>query len=174
MECPKCGYMLSPFDKECPRCARYADRGLPPPSGLKLPPDIDPEPVQEWPPAIHFCDICGAALKEEMRFCGTCGVATNPGERAVLAGIAPVAEPSPSPGWIALMWILTAVAWLIGISGAAGLGLLIDFFACLIAILMASSRSRTERTNGQVKLWLELAGFIIAFLIAAGNSSQNY
>jgi hypothetical protein len=25
MECPKCGYMLSPFDVHCPRCAHLAD-----------------------------------------------------------------------------------------------------------------------------------------------------
>lgn len=39
MECPDCGYMLSAFDKECPRCKVYGGKALPPaPITLALPP----------------------------------------------------------------------------------------------------------------------------------------
>jgi len=28
MQCPECGYQLTPFDKDCPRCRNFASKGL--------------------------------------------------------------------------------------------------------------------------------------------------
>jgi len=37
MQCPECGYQLTPFDKDCPRCKNFASRGLK---------AVKPEPVE--------------------------------------------------------------------------------------------------------------------------------
>ena len=45
MQCPECGYQLTPFDRDCPRCKNFASKGL---KAAK------PEPVElnfEVPPA---------------------------------------------------------------------------------------------------------------------------
>ena len=42
MNCPDCKYIMSPFDVECPRCARYNT------------PHPAPQPVAELPPPVAF------------------------------------------------------------------------------------------------------------------------
>jgi len=39
MECPKCGYVMQPFEESCPRCARL---GPPQPAAPAAPPDAQP------------------------------------------------------------------------------------------------------------------------------------
>jgi hypothetical protein len=52
MECPKCGYVLSPFDIECPRCKKYPDAPkLAPPTAPKDNAPVVLEPAQ-WPPPL--------------------------------------------------------------------------------------------------------------------------
>jgi len=38
MDCPKCGYDMSPFDAECPRCRRLAAEGKSPAAAAAHPP----------------------------------------------------------------------------------------------------------------------------------------
>lgn len=56
MDCPRCGYALSPFDRECPRCARDAQAEKLDP-GPKVPPssaaywELGPSPPSRRAPA---------------------------------------------------------------------------------------------------------------------------
>lgn len=56
MDCPDCGYVLSPFDKECPRCEKLGRRIYGEPSPMAdpnwrpaLPPVGNPEPLPAVP-----------------------------------------------------------------------------------------------------------------------------
>jgi hypothetical protein len=48
MECPVCGYVMSPFDDECPRCKRMAAKAPPEPATA---PEAPPEPGPPLPVA---------------------------------------------------------------------------------------------------------------------------
>ncbi len=37
MQCPDCGYQMTPFDKECPRCKNFASKGIK---------SVKPEPIE--------------------------------------------------------------------------------------------------------------------------------
>lgn len=54
MQCPNCGYMMSPFDKDCVRCARLGEKRtvvLP----QVMPPPLPPQPTQAiQPPPMPF------------------------------------------------------------------------------------------------------------------------
>lgn len=58
MKCPKCDYLMSAFDSECPKChgkgiARLAPTNLPPA------PPPSPVVVQANDPALIYCSNCG-------------------------------------------------------------------------------------------------------------------
>lgn len=83
MQCPACGYALSPFDEQCPRCKNFADKGIQPlvrvivppegavdsshlPSAAMAPmvlPPMPPERVYEslptLPHGVLSCIVCG-------------------------------------------------------------------------------------------------------------------
>jgi hypothetical protein len=63
MECPKCGYVLQPFETECPRCARLAEQKC---------------SVCGRTGVVGRCRECGAAV------CEACAVSVN-GERCCSA-----------------------------------------------------------------------------------------
>jgi uncharacterized membrane protein YvbJ len=44
MECPKCGYMMTQFEKDCPKCARIAKNPPPPIAPIVVPPAAPAKP----------------------------------------------------------------------------------------------------------------------------------
>lgn len=59
MTCPTCGYVLEPFDKECPRCKRFAEaqaqqaaqptaQPWTPPAPAQQSPYYEPDPAPSW------------------------------------------------------------------------------------------------------------------------------
>lgn len=84
MECPDCGYMLSAFDKECPRCKVYGGKALPrarpelvpvdPPHQVSLPPMPEPEVIR--PEILSSAPpLNPAALPEGALSCPVCASA---------------------------------------------------------------------------------------------------
>ena len=92
MKCPDCGYILSPFDRTCPRCDDLKRRG--PQALIPLKP-VPPSPqdtgaVTPLPASpAAFCVHCGTPAHPEASFCGRCGR----GLPAPAPPSAPVAEP---------------------------------------------------------------------------------
>lgn len=67
MLCPNCGYMMSAFDKDCPRCkalARSPQLG----KTVQLPPRDDAARYH-----ADKCPRCGASLVPGLQLCTTCG-----------------------------------------------------------------------------------------------------
>lgn len=63
MTCPKCGYVMSVFEKECPRCEQLKKQALTKPT---------PPATDALPDRIH-CTQCGEANAPAARFCVRCG-----------------------------------------------------------------------------------------------------
>lgn len=78
MQCPDCGYVMSAFDKECPRCKNFTAQGKRSPTHLKpLPPEeaaylVDTSqpiiPTKQTPP-----DKPAQMLSAELLACAVCG-----------------------------------------------------------------------------------------------------
>ena len=178
MTCPACGYMMTAFDKDCPRCERI---GKPQKSCLKcgtsaaVKEEVCPrcrhrfgEPVEipESVAAPSLPDI-GTLDRETVRQIAQEVVAAS-GQAAGM----PVVQSRPvnsHPGRICVMWFLTAIAWMAFLGGAAAVGVLIDLAAVIVAITLAASASSTDKSNGWIKLSLEIVAFFVAF---ASSASQ--
>lgn len=68
MTCPQCGYVLSSFDKTCPRCEEMKKR-----QAQQTPPV---QPTVEQPvaaPTPVYCSRCGMANAAAASFCPRCG-----------------------------------------------------------------------------------------------------
>lgn len=61
MTCPECGYLLSPLEKTCPRCAHFAQQ-----ASQKAPPQSDPPPLK-------VCPQCGQTAILKAPACPRCG-----------------------------------------------------------------------------------------------------
>lgn len=66
MDCPKCGYEMSPFDAECPRCKRMAAMGKDP-AGASLAVGPSPliatgAPLVASPPLLRAGAFVGSAM----------------------------------------------------------------------------------------------------------------
>lgn len=175
---------MSAFDKDCPRCASYKKRGLPPPALLKVPRDIDPEPVQETitspmpkqqsvlPQVPHLsglaCATCHAPLVAGSLFCNGCGMqftqtvpmATQNGQKQERAD-----------GGIFLMWLFTILAWVFGVGINPLVGFGVDLIALILAVVLVTGTNQAGKTNAKVKFGLEVFAFLAAFLQAASRTS---
>lgn len=100
MECPKCGYMMDAFEKDCPRCKRFESLGMtleksspvlearptathqaPAPS-IQRPIPSPANTVLQQPPQYKevdeiFCPSCGRRVKRDAVICVACGVPIN-------------------------------------------------------------------------------------------------
>lgn len=184
MDCPDCGYMLSAFDKDCPRCRNI---GKPQKSCLKCgtssgvretvcvrcshrfgdPVETVPqarESTQLGAPHTNLSTVDRDTLKEIVK-----EVVSS--EHVPQSAAQPM--PQSHPGRIVMMWLLSLVAWLAMIAGGVPLGLLIDVVSIIIAFTLVGSRSSTDKTNGWIKLILESISFVVAFVNAA-NMNQRY
>ena len=91
MECPKCGYVLGPFESECPRCARLASQ---------------PCDLCGRPGTVGKCEECGKAIcsacsvtAEERRLCSVCAPVSLAAARGASAEIQ-AEPPLPGPGFV--------------------------------------------------------------------------
>lgn len=55
MDCPKCGFVMSDFDVECPRCKRMREKAAKEPSPAAAPPP-PPPPAMAPPPPVSAVD----------------------------------------------------------------------------------------------------------------------
>ncbi len=183
MDCPDCGYMLSAFDKDCPRCLNI---GKPQKSCLKCgtssgireivcvrcthrfgdPVDTAPEAetsVRTDASHANISSVDRETLKEIVK-------EVVYSEHVPQTAVRLVAQ--SHPGRIVMMWLLSLVAWLAFIAGGVPLGLLIDVVSVIIAFTLIGSRSSTDKTNGWIKLALETVSFFVAFVNASNISHQ--
>ena len=184
MDCPDCGYMLSAFDKDCPRCQNI---GKPQKSCLRCGTSSDVRETVCVKCAHRFGDPVEAiAQAKENTHPGTPHANLSTLDRETLKEIvkevvsskyipqaAIQSVPQSHPGRIVMMWLLSLVAWLAIISGGIPLGLLVDVVSIVIAFTLVGSRSSTDKTNGWIKLILESISFVVAFVNAA-NTNQRY
>ncbi len=63
MECPRCGYALSAFDRDCPRCAHLGKPISPPPP---LPPPPPPTASSLDPALAIRCYRCGIRFNRSL------------------------------------------------------------------------------------------------------------
>lgn len=85
MQCPKCGYALSPFDKECPRCARMVAAPAAP---------VAPSAQDQG----AACPGCGRIVSPQDAFCPGCGAVLSGAKQAVAkAAAGPPAQVEPHP-----------------------------------------------------------------------------
>jgi RNA polymerase subunit RPABC4/transcription elongation factor Spt4 len=81
MTCSSCGYMMGPFDKNCPRCQNLP-RTAPPPPQTPVPQIPLSEPVQATTPALPatmmLCPACGKSMSRKARACPQCGESFEP------------------------------------------------------------------------------------------------
>ncbi len=72
MQCPKCGYAMDSFDKECPRCHGRGTTG----QSSSPQPAASTEPAPPPAPAGYsysrFCPHCGAGMSIKMQYCPSC------------------------------------------------------------------------------------------------------
>ncbi len=184
MTCPDCGYMMTAFEKDCPRCERI---GKPQRSCLKCGTSsgmrevacqrcghrfgdpLEPLARAETPPEhAVFQGSISALDRDEMRRIAEEVVAV----KAAPVTIPPSFMPLPNFGLIVTMWLLTGIAWSAFLLGVASFGLLMDAIAVVVAIVLANSRSRGDKANGWVKITLEAIAFVVA-LVNAGSSHSG-
>ena len=79
MQCPLCGYAMSAFDVECPRCHGKGQPQQDTPPKVVIPSQSPPQahwiqPAQSHPMAVPvFCRYCGYQNQIEDLFCANCG-----------------------------------------------------------------------------------------------------
>jgi RNA polymerase subunit RPABC4/transcription elongation factor Spt4 len=76
MTCSSCGYMMSPFDKNCPRCQNLP-RTAPPPPPVALP-EPPAAPAATLPATMMLCPSCGNSMSRKARACPQCGESFEP------------------------------------------------------------------------------------------------
>lgn len=64
MDCPKCGYSLNAFDKDCPRCRRIAAEDFAKSPIAVWPPTIAGQPAPATPPTVVFAAPMAPALDD--------------------------------------------------------------------------------------------------------------
>ncbi len=179
MNCPDCGFVLSPFDKSCPRCATFANKGRHPPPLLSGP--VRPETLAEEmaaipeirpaPPATSdfACSNCGKTLAGGTRYCPNCGLAFGqevPASRGFVPIVATAKQAEQNHvSTVVAMWMLSVIAFVSVISDAVGLGLFLDFLALGMGFRLLSSPLPYDRWHGQAKLVLEFVAFVIAVMV---------
>lgn len=189
MTCPTCGFVMSPFDRDCPRCianrksrtARISTEPPPQEESLKILhplPVADAEPAKpHLAPSSTYCTNCGEIVMQGSNFCRRCGAPQGqysqvPDPNANYAWFAPQGQPAYVPkeqtqaGLIVTMWLLSGAAWIAFINGNPGMGLLIDLTSTCIAVALAATAGATNKANGWVKLGIEAVGFFMSCSVA--------
>ena len=162
--CSHCNYPNAPERKSCFKCGTEVQQPT------------------ETLPRSSYCVACGQSIQAGVSFCPHCGAAQKTLDQSVsivhaqpppvytaqphpvFVPTTPEVEPSPQTGAISAMWGLTILQILVmAVSGWSGfpIAFLLDIPAFIIAIVLACSRNATDKTNGWVKLSLEImAAFI--------------
>lgn len=76
MNCPKCGYLMSDLDLECPRCKRLGNQG----AQEQQDPQQQPPQQQVSPsdPGLLPCRSCGNPISNTAKRCPHCGCEHTP------------------------------------------------------------------------------------------------
>jgi hypothetical protein len=111
MECPQCGYVLDPFEKECPKCKRLREQPvavkepMPQFSAIAAPqPAVPPPTPQPTPPPVKVLPDTSAAVERRKRIAkGMASAAwvnlvlnTIIGTVCIFGGIAQVTDNNPT------------------------------------------------------------------------------
>ena len=145
--------MLTAFETDCPRCVRLGK------------PKTCIACRELSPVKAIFCQRCGHRFGEPLPpALPQTPPAASAGAPPRTEPAAPAASPVPaqtraSGGSITTMWLLSLVAWVLFLAGAAPVGILLDLVTVIIALTLVGSRSGTDRTNGWIKLTIEGMGF---------------
>ncbi len=188
MLCLDCGYMMSPFDKDCTRCAKL---GKPiaqpiPPMPQQVPADFAPDI------SSNYCANCGSGLPPNASFCPQCSynVAANAQGKKYAGPRDPnyysdgtyagpnyyLRHSQPRIGLIITMWMLTAIELFVFFVVDRFIAYAIDVVAIIIAVALANGKSGADKANGWVKLGLELAAFVMGFMgsYLSASSGSTY
>lgn len=117
VQCPVCGYVLQPFESQCPRCAKMAAQA-PPPAPTRPMPEAAParprEPVTNRLGSLLLasCHACGRAVSVEAPACPSCGHPVPAGLRG----------PTHSP-LVYDAWMATLVACVLPVVSPVGVAL---------------------------------------------------
>lgn len=88
MTCSSCGYMMGPFDKNCPRCqnlprqSTVRQQNSPVQASMPLPQKSLPEaaaaPPSVLPASMMLCPACSHSMSRKARACPNCGESFEP------------------------------------------------------------------------------------------------
>ena len=88
MTCSSCGYMMGPFDKNCPRCQNLprqspmTQQNSPAQVSMPLPqaplPEAAAAPPRALPASMMLCPACGNSMSRKARACPHCGESFEP------------------------------------------------------------------------------------------------
>lgn len=132
-----------------------------------------------------LCPQCGQPAALQTMVCQQCGrhyrtQFVTPDQTQVVMPPPPVypqyspfpTQPPANVTSIAAMWVLTFlcfIAYQIKTPESYSIMILLDIPAVMLAITLAMSRNSTDKTNGWVKLILELMGFFFGFFTEASR-----
>lgn len=186
MKCPECGFLMSAQEINCRRCKHFAEkrqsqiasRTFAPveqsatnapghadqpylPDQTASSPSLLNPPIEKRhplaPPDFFVCTYCTQEVPASSRFCLHCGTkTTTPVASAPLTQQNYRLASSSHSGIIAIMWILTFIAWTSGLAGEASLCYLLDGVAVILAIVLVCKPSGTDKANGWVKIGAEI------------------
>ncbi len=178
MECPECGYALSPFEKACPRCAKNdlnKTQGSQPSTAphRTLVYCLNPYCKQPIPLGATFCQYCGTAQSVAPPPVQPPSQYHAPPQQYYMSPqYPPPSVQSPiNSGLIAGMWVFTILQAIVLVSGGMGgfaLAFILDVPALIMAICLVCTKNVANRANGWVKIGLE----VLAAISVAGAPHQ--
>jgi len=128
MDCPKCGYILDPFESSCPRCARLGDKAAPGAATATAPPPAKDQAVVDAISKIAPKVQGGAVPQQQV-----------PGQPPIRRPRQEVIATGPPLGWplTILLWIYVVL-----------LGLYVLGFS--IMMILAQSAIRDANTSSML------------------------
>ena len=121
MQCSDCGYQLSPFDKDCPRCKVMSMKGTKPSTTPPIELNFDHHSIDRIEKTKLKCANCSNSLECGWLACPKCGIqfeapvplpSSGKSEAAPLSTIAPPSK-SPAGGIIAGLVMIILLGFLI-------------------------------------------------------------
>ena len=126
MTCPNCGYMMTPFEKSCPRCALHPPKKPLPVSASPALNSVEKERAAALLPGLagaKICPRCSDVNRPELKHCLCCGYEFMPESAPKFASAslqaplpsdtsptAPTSSPSHLKFWN-LLWVIPIMAF---------------------------------------------------------------